>query len=319
MKFIYVLLALTFAPLVAAKEMVFIHSYHFAYPWVQEYREGFLGEIDGFNIHDFQMDTKRRPVEDFEGIADEAWDFIQIKKPDVVVVSDDNALKYLGPRLTKSRIPTFFLGINANPRQYVSMTANISGVLERPLLKRSVHMISKLQPDAKKVKVMMDGAATSHAILSTSFTNKLKQVINGVEVDAYLIDSMEGWREHTKNASEEGYDALIIANYAALKNNQGKHFAMEDVSRWTSSNTPVPLYAFWNYSVGEGKAIGGLAISAVEQGIEAAKQVQRYVDSGIMPVITTPKKGALVFSESELDRWKIKVPQEILMRSELRD
>ncbi|MGF1754369.1 ABC transporter substrate-binding protein [Vibrio makurazakiensis] len=319
MKYLFIVIALVIAPFSLAKNLVFVHSYHFGYPWVQEYREGFMSEIDGMTIHDFQMDTKRRPSEDFEAIADEAWEYIQQHNPDIVVISDDNALKYLGPRLTKSRIPTVFLGVNANPRQYVTITANISGVLERPLLKRSVHMISELQPDVKKIKVMMDAAATSHAILMTSFGTKRSQIINGVAVDAYLVDSIESWHEHTKASKNEGYDALIIANYAALKDEQGNHFALEDVSRWTSSHTPVPLYAFWTYSVGEGKAIGGLAISALEQGIAAAQQVKRYMESGIMPVIVTPKKGALVFSQSELDRWDIQVPESLMKNAELRN
>ncbi|WP_394250031.1 ABC transporter substrate-binding protein [Vibrio profundi] len=323
MKRIYTLIMLMIAPFAYSqdepREMVFVHSYHFGYPWVQQYRSGFNSQITEFVIHDFQMDTKRRPKSDFEGISDQAWAFIEEKKPDVVVIADDNALKYLGPRLTKHRIPTFFLGVNANPRQYVNITGNISGVLERPLLKRSVHMIKKLQPDVKRIKVMMDAAATSDAILLTSFGNKKSLVINGIEVTAFLVNTIEEWHQHVHSIADDGFDALIIANYAALKDNQGTHIPLEDVSRWTSQYTGVPLYAFWTYSVGKGKAIGGLAISALEQGAEVAVLVNQYVESGNMPVISTPKKGAMVFSEYELDRWRINVPEELLNRAELRE
>ncbi|MGF1720851.1 ABC transporter substrate-binding protein [Vibrio kyushuensis] len=319
MKSIYLLLLFFISAFAYSQEMVFVHSYHFEYPWVKEYRQGFESEIDGFNIHHFQMDTKRRPAEEFEEIADKAWTFIEQNKPDVVVISDDNALKYLGPRLTKNRIPTFFLGINANPRLYVSITDTITGVLERHLLENTVHMIKKLQPSVKRIKIIMDSGATSHAILETSFSNKTKLLIHGIEVNTYFIGSKESWFENTKSAKSEGYDALIMTSFASLKDKSGQHFLMDDVISWTSSHTPIPLYSFWNYEIGTGKAIAGVTVSALQQGITAAQQVKQYIDSGIMPMITTPKKGNIVFSQTELKRWNIQAPPELLKRAKLRD
>ncbi|MBD1558868.1 hypothetical protein HC752_18195 [Vibrio sp. S9_S30] len=302
-----------------AKELVFIHSYHFEYPWVEEYREGFHSEIENMNIHDFQMDTKRKPVSQFPAIADKAWAFIQQHNPDIVVVSDDNALKYLGPRLIESNIPTFFLGINANPRNYVPITPNISGVLERPLMKRSVYMISKVLPDVAKVRVLMDGTVTSHAILNTSFSNKLTQDINGITVDTSLISKYELWESNVLKAKQQGYDAIIIANYAALKDESGRHYSLDEVSTWTSENSPLPVFAFWSYSVGKGRAIGGLSISALEQGIEVAKLINEYNETGDMPTIITPKKGVFIFSKKELKRWQLSMPSDIATKAEMLD
>ncbi|WP_104398999.1 ABC transporter substrate-binding protein [Vibrio penaeicida] len=320
MRKIFLLLTVTlFASGSIAKELVFIHSYHFEYPWVGEYREGFHSEIEDMNIHNFQMDTKRKPVNQFPAIADKAWEFIQQHDPDIVVVSDDNALKYLGPRLIENNIPTFFLGINANPRNYVPITPNISGVLERPLMKRSVYMISKVLPDVANIRVLMDGAATSHAILETSFNNKLSQVINGIAVHTSLVPNYESWESNILEAKQQGYDAIIIANYAALKDESEKHYSLDEVSSWTSKNSPLPVFAFWSYSVGQGKAIGGLSISALEQGIEVAKLINQFVASGEMPTIMTPKKGAFIFSKKELKRWQLSVPSDIEKKAEMRD
>ncbi|CCN70167.1 ABC transporter substrate-binding protein [Vibrio nigripulchritudo] len=315
---IVVLLALLFAFPGFAKELVFIHSYHFEYPWVKEYREGFESEIGAMTIHDFQMDTKRKPAEQFPAIADKAWEFIQQHDPDVVVVSDDNALKYLGPRLIDNKIPTFFLGINANPRNYISITPTISGVLERPLMKRSVYMISKVLPEVKNIRVLMDDAATSHAILETSFSNKLNQDINGITVHTSLVPNYESWESNVLESKNQGYEAIIIANYAALKDESGKHYSLDEVSAWTSENSPLPIFAFWSYSVGPGKAIGGLSISALEQGIEVAKLINQFNEKGNMPTITTPKKGAFIFSQTELERWQLQVPSDIEKNAEMR-
>ncbi|SON48766.1 ABC transporter substrate-binding protein [Vibrio tapetis] len=294
-----------------AKSMVFVHSYHFGYPWVQEYRSGFFDTLDKMEVAEFQMDTKRRAPDEFKAIAEQAWSFVIKNAPDVVVVSDDNALKYLGPRLSEQGIPFFFMGVNANPRNYIPITDTVSGVLERPLVRRSVYMIGKVLPDVKRIRVLMDSTVTSNAILETSFGNKLNQTVTGIEVDTKLVSSWEQWQQFIFDAKYDGYDAVVIANYAGLKDRYGRHHDMDSVSEWTSEHSELPLFAFWAYSVGKKKAVGGLSISATQQGIVAAQLVNQYFEQQTMPMITTPEKGAFVFSQSELDRWKLHLPAEI--------
>ncbi|MDN3682566.1 hypothetical protein QWZ04_19855 [Vibrio tapetis subsp. quintayensis] len=302
-----------------AKNVVFVHSYHFGYPWVKDYRIGFLETIDKMEIHEFQMDTKRRDPKEFEAIAEQAWSFVIKNSPDVVVVSDDNALKYLGPRLIEQRIPFFFMGVNANPRNYIPITDTVSGVLERPLVRRSVYMIGKVLPSAKRIRVLMDSTVTSTAILETSFGNKLNQTVTGIEVDTQLVESWEQWQQLIFDAKSEGYDAVVVANYAGLKDKDGRHYHMDLVSEWTSQNSDLPLFAFWAYSVGKKKAVGGLSISATQQGIVAAQLVNQYFQDHTMPMITTPEKGAFVFSQSELDRWNLHLPAEIHSKARMLD
>ena len=52
-----------------ATDIVFIHSYHADYPWVKEYRGGFMATIDDHSILEYEMDTKRQPTGSFEKIA----------------------------------------------------------------------------------------------------------------------------------------------------------------------------------------------------------------------------------------------------------
>lgn len=302
-----------------ARNVVFVHSYHFGYPWVKDYRSGFLETIDEMKIQEFQMDTKRRDPKEFEAIAEQAWSFVIKNSPDVVVVSDDNALRYLGPRLIEQRIPFFFMGVNANPRNYIPITDTVSGVLERPLVRRSVYMIGKVLPNAKRIRVLMDSTVTSTAILETSFGNKLNQTVTGIEVDTQLVESWEQWQQLIFDAKSEGYDAVVVANYAGLKDKDGRHYHMDRVSEWTSENSELPLFAFWAYSVGKKKAVGGLSISATQQGIVAAQLVNQYFQDHTMPMITTPEKGAFVFSQSELDRWNLHLPAEIHSKARMLD
>ena len=54
-------------------------------------------------LHSFQMDTKRIPVEQFETKANEAFEYYNELKPSVVILGDDNALNTCCQNSIKSR------------------------------------------------------------------------------------------------------------------------------------------------------------------------------------------------------------------------
>ena len=97
--------------------------------------------------------------------------------------------------------------------------------------------------------------------------------------------------------------------------NLGNNVPLDEVSQWTSENSPVPVFSFWSYSIGIGKTIGGLTISGEQQGQEAAKLVNDYFSSGELGSIVTPARGRFIFSEHELQRWGIVLPPYILEKA----
>ncbi|WP_185965877.1 MULTISPECIES: ABC transporter substrate-binding protein [Shewanella] len=315
-KFIILFFAL-FSGQTLSADIVFIHSYHTEYPWVKEYRDGFLSSVDLHSLREYEMDTKRQPIKKHVEIANEAWRVIEQESPKLILLADDNALRLLGPRIEQQQIPLVFLGINANPRHYIKLNKNISGTLERPLLKRSVMMLKSIMPGISRIKVLMDANPTSFAILETSFDDKFNQQIAATAVDTKLKRTFAEWKTSIKKSKQQGYDAIIVANYAALTDEQGNNVSLDEVSEWTSEHSPVPMFAFWGYSIGKGKAIGGLTISGTQQGIEAAKKVNHFFKTGKLPAISTPARGTFVFSEHELKRWAIELPKQIENKSTL--
>ena len=82
-----------------------------------------------------------------------------------------------------------YLGINNNPRNYdVVGATNITGVLERPLLKRSVLLTKKILTKAKKGLVLLDSGATSYASLNTEFDNQSHIKVGDLKVEVELIE-----------------------------------------------------------------------------------------------------------------------------------
>lgn len=301
-----------------ALDIFFVHSYHHSYPWVQEYYSAFNTHLNSFSLEDYQMDTKRIPADQFQQKADQALALIGQKKPKVVVVSDDNALRLVGKPALAAGFNVVFLGINGNPRLILPITPQLAGVLERPLLKRSVAELTRIVPNLQKILVLMDEGPTSFAILNTSFGNKKQQRINNVDVNVKLLRHFNNWQQAIKQSKQKSYDLIIIANYAKLLDQNNLAVPLNTTSRWSSQHSPIPIFAFWRYSIGKDKAVGGLVLSGKDQGRSSAEIVNHFLEKQRFPslAILTPKQGRYLFSKAQLQRWQLDLPPNIIKQVE---
>ncbi|WP_375753874.1 ABC transporter substrate-binding protein [Vibrio sp. HN007] len=304
---------------VRSESILVVESYHSEHPWDQSYKQG-LQEVLGehFVLSYYEMDTKRIPREQYQERADAAWKLYQEYSPVLVVIADDNALEALAPRFLKTNTPVVYLGINANPRKYgVANAPNFSGVIERPLLKRSVLMLNKFM-SVKKVLVLFDESETSNVILEDIFYGKKQAQMEGMVLDIKLIQNTTEWKKQVLTAKEHGYDALVVGLYHTLTDEQGDHINSEDVIRWTSLNTKVPSFGFWDFSVGKDKNVGGYVVSGYEEG-KLAGQIALGMLQG-KRVRVRPQsggQGAFLFSQYQLSKWNITLPPEIFNQSQI--
>lgn len=248
-------------------------------------------------------------------------DMIQHHKPRVVVLADDNAMKYLGQKLLDAGFHVVFMGINANPRHYAEINDQLAGILERPLLKTAVTEAIRIVPEAKKIRILMDAGITSSAIIDTSFNGRMKQTFGWAEVDVAWARDFEHWQTLVRESPEQGYDLLLIGNYGKLADQTGQTISVRDMSLWTGENSNIPVFSFWNYSIGAGMSVGGVVMSGADQGTEAAEIVNQFLINGhfVEPRIRRPKQGYYMFSRSELERWQLELPSEIKMQTIWRD
>lgn len=200
----------------AKQTILIIESYHSEFAWDKSYIRGLQSVFkDSYSLFYFQMDSKRLPTNQHQQQADNAWLKYQNLQPDLVILGDDNALKYLGKRFSQTPTPVFFLGINNNPRHYkLHNSKNITGVLERPLIKRSISQIA--HGKAKKVLLLFDNSHTSQTIFEEIFSSKKQLTISGIKVDIQLIESWESWQEQTLSSKDKQYDMLFLGLYHSI-------------------------------------------------------------------------------------------------------
>lgn len=300
-------------PAFAAKPKVFvINSYHASYPWVQSHNEALQNELgDTATLSFHYMDTKRISPDQHDQRATLAMEEYWSTKPDLVVLTDDNALRLLGSRISNAGTPVVYLGINENPRQYISHSTKATGVLERPLLKRSIVFIKELlHGRLNKCLVMFDNGSTSCAIVKNTFGGKDSMNFADTTVDLQLVATFFQWKTHVLASKQMKYDAIILGLFHTLVDEEGNHVPDAMVSQWTSENSPVPVFGFWDFAIGKRKAIGGLVLAGEPQGREAAKLIKRVL-AGEDPMTVEPvtaEHGRFVFSRSQMKRWGITIP-----------
>lgn len=293
-----------------AKTILVVESYHSEHPWDVSYKNGLQAALGAkHELVYYQMDTKRLPKSYFQLKADSAWSLYQKLGPELVVLADDNALEFLGPRFLNTSTPVVYLGINGNPRHYGVVGApNFYGVLERPLLKRSLVMLKELYP-MQRVLLLLDSSPTARVIQQQMFSGKNQHEVLGVQFDIRLVDEIGQWKRLILEAKKQGYDAVIVGLYHTLVNELEAHVSARDVMDWTSKNTPIPSFGFWEFSVGAQKNLGGYVVSGFEEGKLAGEIAQKVLNGEPMNHLPmTGSKGRFVFSEKQLKKWNIELP-----------
>ena len=306
----------------ANPRIVVVESYHADFIWDHDYRDVLMEMLGGrYSLEFFEMDTKRLPQALHAGMAQKALARIRAAQPALVILGDDAALKHLGEPLDKLDIPAVYLGINGNPRNYGQMNfRNITGVLERPLIKRNIVFIRRIIPSLRKVLVLFDNDLTSRLTYDEMFNGKPSILIEGMQADLKLCKTLDDWKRSIRSAPDYGYQITIAGLYHTLTRPNGKVADAEEVIAWASAHTRLPLFALWGFAVGQHKAIGGLVLSSREQGKVAAGIAMDILERGAKPserLPVTARQGDFLFSRSELARFNLVLPPDIAAQAHL--
>lgn len=271
------------------KKIVYINSYHHGHPSSDEIMEGFMQHIpsDSFEVYSWYMDTKRNPSKPFiQKEASLLLDSILNIKPDLLVVSDDNAVKYIiQPNLQKLSMPIIFCGVNWTDKDYNLPSNQVTGIIEILPVANAVQVLKSYYPLAKKLLVLNENTTTSRKeeqILDTLFQGF------GLSATFKLVDNFQEWKTEFGNGNTE-FDIIYISTHAAIKGwnkNEAKEFI--------STNIKVPVFTCEDFMMPY--AVLGVTKIAEEHGIWTAASA-KIILSGVSPSVIPVTKN------KESNKW----------------
>jgi len=323
--FLFFCLSVWQTALAAKPKLLIISSYHSEYAWEAGYRLGITEVLqDDYQLEYFQMNTKRLPPSLYSQRAALAWDAYIKHKPKLVFLGDDNAIKYLGSHFERiTQTPVVYVGLNRDPRDYnIYPAQHLTGVLERPLLNKSLKLIPRLLKQPKKILVLFDSGNTALSAIKALFQNRTTILLDGILVEAKLIGEWDLWQHTIKQTQNSDYDALLIGLYHTLVDKQGEHVSDEKVIRWTVKNTAIPPFCLWSFSIAADKAIGGWVQDPRMEGRRAAEIALNILRDGVSPSDIEPTPtgyGQLMFSRSQLKKYAITLPSDLAQQAQFID
>lgn len=303
-----VLAACLIGTTVYAAKCLYISSYHKGYAWSDGVEKGLLPELEGkCEFKQFDMDTKRNGTDEAKKEAAlKAKEIIESFQPDVVIVSDDNAVKYLVMSYYKdAELPFVFCGVNWTVDKYQLPYKNVTGMIEVSPITAQINVAKSVVPGMKKVFYLDSDNTTGQK--TVKYYQELFEG-KGYAFSSKLVRTFDEW----KNAFMEGqqYDVVILRNNSGLENwndAEAAQFALENSTKlsMTESDWMMPV------------TLLGMTKVPEEQGIWAGKtavNILKGADPGKIKIVKNRKSNIFV-NKALNDKMKINLPASILKQA----
>jgi len=345
--------ALPGAPALAlpAKKRVFIVcSYHRAYLWSQSTQRGVsaamrkLGwlqndaQVAALERNDFVesskivvrkdwMDTKRRDsAAEMANATARIMGAIQAFKPDLVMLGDDNAARFIGGQLLDLPTPVVFWGINGLPLKYglvESMDApgrNVTGVWQSGYHKESLDLLKRLVPSANTFAILACDSESSRP--NAKMIEQLAQrgSLPLKLVDKVLTNSLDEFKARAVELSKR-VDAFFVLNHDTLRDAKGRHVDMLDVGRWYLTTIRIPEASHEDQFVLEGMLLTAND-SGFNQGQLAFEMAHGILENGLNPAkmaVRTPDRGPYLVNRNRARALGIRLDNAMYLIDELVD
>jgi ABC-type uncharacterized transport system substrate-binding protein len=193
---------------------LFVSSYHQGYAWSDGVERGLRDTLAGkCEVRQFDMDTKRRKSEpEQKAAALAAKDLIESWQPDVVIVADDNAARYLVmPYYREAELPIIFCCINWTVQEYGFPYRNVTGMIEVAPVQAMVDEAKALTPRATRTLYL--GAATKTERKNAERLRRAAEKA-GLVFEEALTPTLDQWVEAYRHGQD--YDFVIMGSNAGI-------------------------------------------------------------------------------------------------------
>lgn len=318
-----IVLLLFLSSILCAREVLLLSSYHQGYEWTDSITKGIEKGLYYSNVeitYEY-MDTKRVYNKEYLNSLFQLYkNRYENRKFDVIIASDNNALKFLDKYNTElfNNTPIVFCGINnfdLTLFQNSNIATRTTGVVEEVNIEKNIELIKKLHPNIKKLLVINDTTTTGQGMKKEFFKiyDKFKNDFQIEYIDKFKIENL---RTKVRKLEQDS----VILFMLLFKDETGKVFTFQNGLQEIEQNTKAPIYGLWDFYISRG-LVGGYVTNGYEQGFSAAKLTRgilvgrKVLD---IPIITT-SPNRFMFDYKKLKQFNIKIdslPEYYLLENE---
>lgn len=221
-----------FAQSYKGKKVLYVNSYHTGYVFSDGELKGAKDALKdtGVDLKVMEMDTKRNGSEEFaKQAALKVKAEIEKWKPDVVIVADDAAVKYLlMPYYKNASLPFVFIGVNWDSTGYGLPYSNATGIDEVALFQQ---ILDNLKAYGKGNRI---GLLTSDDLTERKEGDFIKKIFKVNFTSEKYVKTFADWKEAYKNMQNQ-VDILILGNKVAIPD-----FKDAEAAEWVMAQSKIP-------------------------------------------------------------------------------
>ena len=285
------------------KKILYVDSYHEGYEWSDGIARGIQTALEGKGVElkIVRMDTKRNGGEEFKKQAGEKVKaVIDEFKPDVVIVADDNASRYVVvPYYKDGNIPFVFCGVNWDASDYGFPCKNVTGMLEVAPI---IPLLEQLKGYAKGDKI---GFIAPDVETARKEAENYKKVFN-LDMTTYYAKDVEDFKKGFSEL-ENSVDMLIIDSDGGLYKDQA-----QELQAFVEANSKIPSGTCYDFMAPY--ALIGFTKVAEEQGQWAGESALKILEGTPPSDIPVAKneQGKLIVNMKLAEKMGINVPYEVV-------
>ncbi|WP_157638215.1 ABC transporter substrate-binding protein [Flexithrix dorotheae] len=253
------------------KKVYYVNSYHKGYGSSDDVMNGLLTKLEtsGVEVKVFFLDSKNNAEEDkIKQKVETALKEIVDYQPDVLVVSDDNAVKYLvEPYFKNQELPVVFCGVNWSAEQYGLPVKNVTGMLEVLPLKKNIQTIQEYYPNAKNILILSENSTSEQN--NTQILGPLYEELE-LNTEYALVKDFEEWKTRFLEGNQK-FDLIYLPTNGAIKN-----WDDQAAESFVQENIKVPIITCDDFMMPY--AFFGLTKVAEEQGEWAAATALKIME-----------------------------------------
>lgn len=253
----------------SSKKVFYVNSYHSGYPSSDQVEQAILQTLNGvYSIEVFHLNAKKLSATQIKERAKVAWQQISLFSPDILIVSDDNAVEsILVPHISEMDYPVLFCGVNWSAEKYNLPKDKVTGMLEVLPVSQCLDAINHAGYNFQTITVLSENSSAEGKNKET-LVPRFKKM--GLEVNYIMAKDFEEWQTAFNQSQTEG-------NVVFMPTNGGiKNWDDSKAEEHVNQNLTVPVFSCDDFMVKYG--VFGLTKVAAEQGEYVAKMAMEILE-----------------------------------------